>query len=257
MKTALITGASLGIGYEMAQQLAAAGTNLVLVARSEQKLQEMAAQLQSKYNIAITVIAKDLSVYAHAKEVFDACESKNIQVDYLINNAGFGDFGFFHESDWSKQEQMINLNITTLTYLTRLFVTGMIERKYGRILQVASTASFQPGPCMSVYFATKAYVLHFSEALSNELEGTGVSVTALCPGATISGFQQAAAMEDAKLFKNKSLPSSKEVAAFGLKAMMQGKRVAIHGFMNSLLARSVGFMPRGVVLKVSRMLQGI
>jgi uncharacterized protein len=255
MRTALITGASGGIGQELAKEFAKDNMNLVLVARSERKLKELAAELQSKYKVTVNVVVKDLSNYHTAKEIFDWCLSQNITIDYLVNNAGFGDFGFFAESEWPKQEQMINLNITTLTYLTRLFLPGMIQQKFGRILNVASTASFQPGPTMSVYYATKAFVLHFSEAIANELEGTGVTVTALCPGATESGFQSAAAMEDSKLVKGKKLPTSAEVAAYGYKAMNKGKKVAIHGIMNYLMANSVRFTPRSMVLRIVRFMQ--
>jgi hypothetical protein len=167
-----------------------------------------------------------------------------------------GDFAFFANSDWHKQEQMINLNVTALTYLTHLFLPGMVQRKFGKILNVASTAAFQPGPAMSVYFATKSFVLHFSEAIADELQGTGVTVTALCPGATESGFQSAASMEDSKLFKGKKVPSSKVVAEYGYRAMQKGKRVAIHGMMNYIMANSVRFAPRNLVTKIARYVQG-
>jgi len=142
-----------------------------------------------------------------------------------------------------------------LTHLTHLFLPTMIKNKYGKIMNVASTAAFQPGPTMSVYYATKAFVLHFSEAIANELEGTGVTVTALCPGPTESGFQSAAALEESKLIKGKKLPSAVSVAQYGYKALMQGKRVAIHGFMNAIMAHAIGFFPRGMVLKMARMVQ--
>jgi short-subunit dehydrogenase len=151
---------------------------------------------------------------------------------------------------------MINLNITTLTYLTHLFLPEMVKRNYGKILNVASAAAFQPGPTMSVYFATKAYVLHFSEAISNELENTGVTVTALCPGATESGFQVAANMQDSKLMKGKNIPSSKEVAQYGYRSMMRGKTVAIHGTMNYILVNAIRFTPRNLVLKMVRRMHG-
>jgi uncharacterized protein len=254
MQTALITGASSGIGLELAKIFADNKINLVLVARSEGKLNELATELRGK-GIIVHVVAKDLGNYNTAKEIFDWCQQQGITVDYLVNNAGFGDFGFFYESDWSKQEQMINLNMTALTYLTRLFLPGMVQRAAGKILNVASTAAFQPGPTMSVYYATKAYVLHFSEAIANELEGKGVTVTALCPGATESGFQTAAAMEESKLVKGKKLPTSAEVAAYGYKAMIKGKKVAVHGFMNKLLVSSIRFTPRNLVLKIVRKMQ--
>ncbi len=254
-KTALITGASLGIGMELAHVFAAKKENLVLVARSVSKLNEMAKEIAIKYGVKVDVIALDLSENESAKKVFAYCEQHNLKVDYLVNNAGFGDFGFFAQSNWDKQLQMINLNITTLTHLTHLFLPSMIKNKYGRIMNVASTAAFQPGPTMSVYYATKAFVLHFSEAIANELEGSGVTVTALCPGATQSGFQLAAAMEESKLVKGKKLPTSAEVAEYGYKAMMKGEKVAIHGFLNALMANSIRFTPRSLVLKMVRMMQ--
>jgi uncharacterized protein len=254
MATALITGASSGIGLQLAKIFAANKINLVLVARSEGKLNDLANAVKQP-GITVSVLAKDLFNYNASKEIFDWCSRQNMQIDYLVNNAGVGDFGFFYEGGWKKQEQMINLNITALTYLTHLFLPGMVQRKNGKVLNVASTAAFQPGPTMSVYYATKAYVLHFSEAIANELEGTGVTVTALCPGATQSGFQNAAAMEESKLVKGKKLPTSKEVAQYGYSAMMKGKKVAIHGIMNYLLANATRFSPRWMVLKMVRSMQ--
>jgi hypothetical protein len=254
-KVALITGASGGIGMELAREFAKDKVNLILVARSEGKLKSLSVELQEKYGITVQVLAKDLSNYATAKEIYDWCTQNGKQIDYLVNNAGFGDFGFFAESTWAKQEQMINLNITSLTYLTHLFLPDMVKRKFGKVMNVASTAAFQPGPIMSVYFATKAFVLHFSEAIANELEGTGVTVTALCPGPTESGFQNAAAMEESKMVKGKKLPTSAAVAAYGYKAMNNGKKVAIHGAMNYMLANSIRFTPRSLVLKILRSMQ--
>ncbi len=254
MATALITGASSGIGLELAKIFAGNKINVVLVARNENKLVELSKELQQQ-GVIVHVLAKDLSDYNTAKEIYNWCNLQGIQIDYLVNNAGVGDFGFFNKSDWIKQEQMINLNITALSYLTHLFLPGMVQRKTGKVLNVASTAAFQPGPLMSIYFATKVFVLFFSEAIANELEGTGVTVTALCPGATESGFQAAAAMEDSKLFKGKKIPSSKEVAAYGYKAMMKGKPVAIHGLKNYLLAQGARFAPRSITVKVARWIQ--
>ncbi|WMN11969.1 SDR family oxidoreductase [Marivirga salinae] len=254
MKTALITGASSGIGLELAKIHAQKGDNLVLVARSEQKLNDLKVELESKHNIKATVIALDLSKTESAHQLFDLTEEKNIKVDYLINNAGFGDFEEFHKSDLNKAMQMIDLNIKSLTILTKLYLDGMLERKSGKIMQLASTASFQPGPLMAVYYATKHYVLAFSEAIAEELNGSGVSVTALCPGPTASGFQNAADLGDSKLVKNKKLPSSAEVAEYGYKSMMKGKRVAIHGFQNKLMALSVRFTPRSWVASLVKKL---
>jgi len=254
-KTALITGSSNGIGYELAKVHAEKGDNLVLVARNKSKLDELKKEIEVKHKISVYTIGKDLSFPGAAKEVYDEIIQNNISIDYLINNAGFGDFGFFAESDWNKQEQMINLNITTLAHFTWLFLPDMIKRGSGKIMNVASTASFQPGPTMSVYFASKAFVLSFSEAVNNEVRDKGITITALCPGATHSGFQAAAAMEDSKLFEGNNFPSSREVAEYGYKAMIKGKAVAIHGLKNTLLANSVRFIPRSLAVIAARKIQ--
>jgi len=253
-RTALITGSSSGIGLELARIHAENGGNLVLVARSKNKLDELKEELENKYNVQVYTIGKDLSLPDSARDVYAELGQQNISVDYLINNAGFGDFGFFAESDWNKQEKMINLNIIALAHLTRLFLPDMIKRGDGKILNLASTASFQPGPAMSVYFATKAFVLSFSEAVNNEVRDKGVTVTALCPGSTESGFH-AVTMGDSKLVKERMLPSSRQVAEFGYRAMMKGKAVAIHGVLNSIMATSVRFIPRSLVVKIAGMIQ--
>ena len=191
-KTALITGSSGGIGYELAWIHAEKNDDLVLVARSKSKLDELKKEIEEKYRITVYTIGKDLSLPGAAKEVYDEVKMQKIDVDYLENNAGFGDYGLFAECDWRKQELMINLNITTLAYFTRLFLPDMISRKSGKIMNVASTASFQPGPTMSIYFATKAFVLSFSEAVNNEIRDKGITITALCPGSTESGFHRVA-----------------------------------------------------------------
>jgi short-subunit dehydrogenase len=254
-KTALITGASNGIGLALAQIHASKGDNLVLVARSLEKLNELKHTLEEKHGISVYTIGKDLSKNNAAQEVYGELKQHSITVDYLINNAGFGDYGLFVESDWTTQEQMINLNITALTQFTKLFLTDMVNRKNGKIMNVASTAAFQPGPTMAVYYATKAYVLHFSEAINNEVRKQGVTVTSLCPGATESGFQAAAAMEESKLVKGRKLPTSEEVAQYGYDAMMKGKTVAIHGMLNAIMANSIRLMPRSWVVKITRFIQ--
>ena len=255
MKTALITGASSGIGYELAIIHASKGDNLVLVARNISKLNQLKTELEKQYKVTVYVIETDLSATNASKELFDETQRKNIQIDYLVNNAGFGDFGMFYETDWNKEEQMINLNITCLTHLTKLYLQEMVKRKSGKIMNVASTAAFQSGPTMAVYYATKAYVLSFSEAIDNEVRDKGITVTALCPGATESGFQAAAAMEESALVKGKKLPTSKEVAEYGYKAMMSGKTVAIHGAMNYIMANAIRFLPRKLVVKITRQIQ--
>lgn len=253
--TTLVTGASNGIGLELAYVNAEHGNNLVLVARNWNKLQEIKVDLESKYDIVVYIIAKDLSVKNAAQEVYNEVKLLQVRVDYLINNAGFGDFGMFGDTNWEKEQEMIDLNITALTQFTKLFLKDMITRRSGKVLNLASTAAFQPGPKMAVYFATKAYVLSFSEAIANEVKDYGITVTALCPGPTSSGFQTAAAMENAKLFKDKKLPTAKEVAIYGYKSMIKGKTVAIHGFMNTILTNSIRFIPRNLVVKIIRQLQ--
>ena len=253
-KSALITGSSNGIGYELAKIHAENGYDLVLVARNKCKLDVLKGILQKKHGIKVHTIEKDLSLAGAAVEVYDELQEQNITIDCLINNAGFGDIGLFADSDWNKQERMINLNVTALTHLTKLFLPGMIERGSGKILNVASTASFQPGPTMSVYFATKAYVLSFSEAVNNEVRKKGVTVTALCPGSTESGFH-ATALGEERHVRERNLPSAREVAEYGYKAMMKGKAVAIPGFKNSIMATSVRFIPRSLVVKAARKIQ--
>lgn len=255
MATALITGASNGIGLELAKIHASKGDDLVLVARNIKRLDELKAEILKQYKVNIYNIHKDLSLPDAAQEVYDETKKQNIRIDYLINNAGFGDFGMFTETDWNKELQMINLNITALTQFTKLFLKDMVQRRSGRIMNVASTAAFQSGPTMAVYFATKAYVLSFSEAIANEVSNQGVTVTILCPGATESGFQAAAAMEESGLVKGRKLPTSKEVAEYGYVAMMKGKTVAIHGLMNYIMANSVRFVPRSLVVKLTRKIQ--
>ncbi len=253
--TALITGASGGIGLELAKIHASKGDDLVLVARNQSKLEALKLDLEKRYPVNVLVIAKDLSVPNAAQEVYDETIKRDVQVDYLINNAGFGAFGMFYDTDWEKEHRMIELNITALTQFTKLYLKDMVKRNSGKIMNVASTAAFQPGPTMAIYYATKSYVLHFSEAIANELKDKNISITTLCPGATATGFQSVAEMEESKLVKGKKLPSSKTVAQYGYKAMMKGKTVAIHGFMNRVLANSVRFMPRKMVTTVTRSVQ--
>ncbi|AEW86733.1 NAD(P)-dependent oxidoreductase [Flavobacterium columnare NBRC 100251 = ATCC 23463] len=254
-KTVLITGASSGIGLELAKIHAEQGDDLVLVARNGQRLDDLKIELKTKNNIRVYTISEDLSKRGAALNVYNEVKKYGLTIDYLINNAGFGDFGLFVKSNWDKTDQMIQLNITALTQFTHIFLKDMVQRKNGKIMNVASTAAFQPGPLMAVYYATKSYVLHFTEAIANEVEGTGVTITALCPGATESGFQSMADMESSKLVKNKKLPTSREVAYYGYQAMLRGDVVAIHGIKNTLLANTVRFAPRKWVTKITRFIQ--
>lgn len=181
MATVLITGASSGIGMELAKIFASKGNDLVLIARSFHKLENLKNEIGQRDKVAVTIIEKDLSGINAAAEVFNETQSKNISVDYLVNNAGLGEYGLFAETDWQKELQMIEVNILALTHLTKLFLPQMLKNNSGKILNVASTAAFQPGPQMAVYYASKAYVLHFSEAVNYELRNTNITITALCP----------------------------------------------------------------------------
>lgn len=253
-QTALITGASSGIGYEFAQVFAKNGCDVILVARGEAKLRELAQSLESQYNVKATVLPKDLTQPNAPVEIFTELERQSIQVDMLVNNAGFGSYGLFHEQETAKELAVIQVNVLTLTHLTRLFLPGMVARRSGRILNVASTAAFQPGPLMAVYYATKAFVLSFSEAIGNELEGSGVTVTALCPGPTASGFQERAAMQDSKLVQS-GLMTSAGVAQQGYDGLMQGRPLIIPGLSNKIGAWATRFVPRQTTVRLVRRMQ--
>lgn len=254
-KTALITGASSGIGLELAKIHAQAGDNLVLVARRESNLLELKQQIEAEHQIQVTILAKDLSIDNAAEEVYSYVHSNNITIDYLINNAGFGGFGFFHETNWKKEAAMIDLNIKALTHFTKLFVKDMVAHGSGKIMNVASTASFLPGPLMSIYYATKHYVLAFSESIANELKGTGVTVTALCPGPTDSEFLHAADLKESGLFNNIKVVTSEQVAKYGYRQMMRGKTVAVEGTMNKIFAFSARLVPRRTLAAMVRKIQ--
>jgi len=249
--TALITGASSGIGLELARIFAHNGFNLVLVARNRTKLLEIAADMAG---ISVNVIAKDLAHPRAAQEVFDELQEKSIPVDVLINNAGFGQHGKFAETALEIDLEMIELNIVALTALTKLFLPAMLARHAGKVMNVASTAAFQPGPLMAVYYASKAFVLSFSEAIANELEGSGVSVTCLCPGATETNFAQRAQMTNSLLFKMGAM-DAKIVAQLGFEGLMKGKTLVIPGAKNKLLAQSLRLSPRKLVTAISRRIQ--
>ncbi|HEY6303312.1 MAG TPA: SDR family oxidoreductase [Terriglobales bacterium] len=253
-KAALITGASFGIGLELARIFAREGYNLILVARSADRLRQLASELEKSYGTRSLILATDLTEPGAPAYLLDRTTRADIQVDVLVNNAGFGQYGFFAENDLEECLRQIQLNVTALTHLTRLYLPAMIERKSGRILNVASVAAFQPGPLMAVYFATKAYVLHLSEGLSNELEGTGVTVTCLCPGATATEFHKRANATGQRLLRFGSMDAH-SVAEDGYGALMARKPVVISGFKNWLLAQSVRFSPRGLVTAIARKMQ--
>ena len=254
-KTALITGASAGLGIEFARNFAKDGHNLVLVARRVEKMEALAEELKDKHGVEIKVMCKDLSKMDEVQSIFETLQKENIHIDFLVNNAGFGDWGNFHESDWEKIEGMLDVNIKALTKLTYLFIKPMIQKGEGKIMNVASMAAFQPGPLMAVYYATKAYVLSFSEAIRTEIKGTGVTVTILCPGPTESEFQSVANLGKSKLFKHTRIPTSKEVVDFGYRELMKGSMTVVPGFLNKIVVKSVRFVPRKLVLKVARKIQ--
>ena len=253
-KTALITGASGGIGYELALLFAGAGFDCILVARSQEKLKELATRLESEYRVKTHVIAKDLSRATAVNEIYEEVTAASMQVDVLVNNAGFPVFGPFVETDLQVELEMLQVNVIALTALTKLFLTGMVERREGRILNLASTAAFLPGPLMAVYYASKAYVLSFSEALSNELRGTGVTVTTLSPGPTRTGFQKRGIMEDSRLVQGQ-IADARSVALAGYRGLMTGKTIVIPGFSNKLVPWIVRLSPRGMVTRVVRRMQ--
>ena len=253
--TALVTGASGGIGEELARLFAADGHDLVLLARSRDKLARLSEELEGKHGVGARVVASDLARPEAPREVFEELKSAGVTVDALVNNAGFGSYGLFAETDLKSELDMLQVNVVALTHLTKLFLPGMIARRRGYVMNVASTAAFQPGPLMAVYYASKAYVLSLSEALSNECEGTGVVVSALCPGPTETGFVAAAGMGDSKLF-DRAVMDARTVAVEGYRGLFAGRAIVIPGLRNNLLARSIGLFPRGLVTKVVRGIQG-
>jgi short-subunit dehydrogenase len=248
---ALVTGASGGIGYELARVLARHGHDLVLVARSADKLAALAERLELDHGITVRAIAKDLARPEAAAEIHEALATEGLAVDILVNNAGLGLLGKFAEIGIEGDVEMLRLNVEAPTLLERLLLPSMLDRGSGRILNLASTAGFQPGPLMAVYYATKAYVLSFSEALANEVAGTGVTVTALCPGPTETGFSSRAGSEQSRLFKGPTM-DPRTVAEIGYAALMAGKPVVIPGIRNRILAFSVRLAPRRVVTQIAR-----
>ncbi len=250
-KTALITGATSGLGYEFVQLLAKEQYNLIVVARNEEKL----LSIKSEFPLLnVTTIPMDLSKPGSVRKLVEEIQEKELQVDVLINNAGFGLLGKFDELNVEKQLEMIQLNISALTELTHAFLPQMKKQKFGQIMNVASTAAFQPGPMMAVYYATKAYVLSFSEALVEELAGTGVTVTTLCPGATKTNFGSVANVEKTKMFSNAM--DATTVAALGYNGMKNGKRVVITGNSNKIGATAAKFLPRSTAAKIAKYVAG-
>lgn len=256
MNYTLITGASSGIGLELCHLLAEAGNNIILVARKERELYELKATLTKKYNIQVEVIIKDLANPIAPKEIYSHIISKGINVDTLINNAGVGSFGPFNEISLEKDINLIDVNIRSLTELTKLFLPHLLKNEKGRILNVASTAGFMPGPYMAVYYASKAYVISFSEALSSELKGTAVTVSVLCPGPTKTDFQAKAEMKKSD-FVSLGVMDAKAVALYGYKGMLKGKTIIIPGVLNKLLVFGSKLIPRKLLTTLAKSTQKI
>ena len=248
---ALITGASSGIGRELAKLHASQGGDLIVVARREGALKKLKSELESAHGINVLCVSADLTDLDSVQRIYDEVQQQNIEIDVLINNAGIGGHGKFHERPWEKDKSMINLNIMALTAITRKFLPDMVAQKRGKILNVASTAGFLPGPLQAVYYATKAYVLSFSQAIAEELKEDNITVTTLCPGPVATGFTDAADMEGVAAFKNAVTPAS--VAKVGYEAMQKGKLVVINDWKLSFMLRwIVPFLPRRMMLRMSR-----
>jgi short-subunit dehydrogenase len=251
--TALVTGASYGIGRELARLCARDGYDLVLVARSKDRLAELEEELRTRHSISVTCVSMDLTEPDAPQKLYEETMRAGIEVAILINNAGYGYAGPFAEGETKMQVDMVQLNVTALTHLTRLFLPSMLSRGRGRILNVASTASFQPGPFMEVYYATKAFVLSLSEALAEELRDSGVTVTVLCPGPTATEFHARAKTADSRL-RHLGVMDAGAVAEQGYRGMMAGKVIVVTGLLNRLLVQSIRFSPRFMVRKVTRWL---
>ncbi|MFG6686215.1 SDR family NAD(P)-dependent oxidoreductase [Mariniflexile sp. HNIBRBA6329] len=252
-KTALITGAASGLGYELSLLLANDGYNLILIDINNDNLQNAKTDIEKSFNCQVSVLKKDLSKPNVAIEIMD--EINDAPIDVLVNNAGFGLFGTFANTEWERESEMLHVHILTTTHLTKLVLDGMIKRGSGKILNMSSLAAFQPGPLMSIYYASKAYLLSFSEAIANELKGTGVTVTALCPGPTKTEFQKVVSnnTSENKISFNMACPS--KVAQYGYSAMKKGKTVAIPGIVNKFLSTIHRFVSRRMATQIVRNIQ--
>lgn len=256
-KVALITGASTGIGKELASIHAEKGGDLVIVARSKDKLDKLKTDLEKKHSIEVMVIAKDLGAPSAPKEIYDEIMKAGIEIEYLINNAGFGALGKFHELELERQVNMINLNVTSLTILTRLFLPDFVKKNQGKVLNVSSTASFMPGPLQAVYFATKAYVTFLSNALAEELYDTNVTVTNLMPGATETEFGAVSGMDKTPMFQKTA--TARSVADDAYEGMLKGKIDVISGLTTSqkMMMAMIPFTPKKMLLKQIRQMQEV
>lgn len=252
-QTAVITGAASGLGYELMLLLAKDNYNLVLIDIDKEKLKKIQTELQKTSNSKVKIISTDLSKSNSATSVFSTLE--NSTIDVLVNCAGFGVFGSFADTNWEKESAMLNLHIITITHLTKLVLQGMVDRGYGKILNVSSLAAFQPGPMMALYYASKSYLLSFSEAIANELKNTGVSVTVLCPGPTKTCFQEVVSSSSSNNKISFNMACPKAVAAYGYKAMLKGKVVAVPGVFNKFLANLPRFLSRNRTTSIVRKIQ--
>lgn len=249
--TALITGASGGIGKELARCFAADGHDLVLLGRRREPLATLADELRGNHGVRCQVLVRDLAHAGEGTTVFAELDSLELPISVLVNNAGFGAHGPFVDTDLQRQLAMLRVNVEVLTELTWRFLPPMLEQGRGHVLNVASTAAFQPGPLMAVYYASKAYVLSFSEAIAEETRGGGVTVTALCPGPVATGFQEAAGMQGSRLLRVPG-PDAATVARRGYDAMWKGRRLVIPGLANRVMAQSYRFTPRALMARVVR-----
>jgi len=254
-QVALVTGATSGIGHELCKLFATDRIDMVLVARDVDRLSRIAEELQSATGINVTTMSIDLADPASPAEVLRRTQEAGLTVEYLVNNAGFGNYGLFVDTDPKSTLDLLQVNIHALTHLTALYLPGMVERRSGHIMNVASTGGFQAGPLMSTYYASKAYALHFTEAIAEELEGKGVSVTALCPGPTVTEFHKRANMETSGLVSGRSVMTAKAVAEIGYRGMMRGRTLVIPGLSNKLLTLVVRLAPRKMIARYVHRMQ--
>ncbi|HXV15013.1 MAG TPA: SDR family oxidoreductase [Candidatus Krumholzibacteria bacterium] len=252
---ALVTGASMGLGAEFARLLASEGYDLVVTARSADRLGALKKEIEGLHGVGVRVVVHDLADPRAPVAIYDDVRAAGLEIDVLVNNAGFGMYGLFHQSDLQTELDMIQVNIAAVVHLTKLFARDMVARKRGRILNVASTAGFQPGPLQSVYYASKAFVLSFTEAIANELRGTGVTATALCPGPTPTEFQKRAHVGKVRGLRLMMRINPDVVVRAGYAGMMKGKAVVVPGALNNVMAFTVRFFPRRMVTAVVRRIQ--
>ena len=250
-KFSIVTGGASGLGFEFVKLLLIDKYNVVVIDNDKKELNNIKSKINFKHNKKIILMHKDLSNPDSSIEIFKELKNKNIEV--LINNAGFGLFGKFKDTNWKIERNMIMVHVMCTSEMTKLFLNNMIENKKGRILNMASLAAFQPGPLMSIYYSTKAFILHFSESIANELKGSGVSVTVLCPGQTRTNFQKKVSSREKKI--NFNFSTAEEVAKYGYDAMMNGKTIAIPGIINKILSTIHRFIPRSLATKLMRKIQ--